>query len=52
MTPAAREAAAPDGGWSAKDIQAHLSAWRQRQTDRMVALREERDASELAGHRD
>lgn len=49
MAPAAREAEAPDGGWSAKDIQAHLSAWRQRQTDRMVALREQREASELAG---
>lgn len=47
-TPVDRDAAPADGGWSAKDIQAHLSAWRQRQTDRMVALREGRDAPEGA----
>jgi hypothetical protein len=48
MTPGDRDAAPVDGSWSAKDIQAHLSAWRQRQTDRMVALREGRDAPDGA----
>jgi hypothetical protein len=41
--PVERDEPAADGGWSPKDIQAHLSAWRQRQTDRLVALREGRD---------
>ena len=47
LKPAARETAAADGGWSPKDIQAHVSAWRQRQTDRLTALREGREAPEL-----
>lgn len=41
--PAARDTAPADGGWSAKDTLAHLSAWRQRETDRLVALREGRE---------
>jgi hypothetical protein len=39
---ATRDAPADDGGWSAKDIQGHLSAWRRHQTERMAAIREER----------
>lgn len=53
MIPAARDTPASDGGWSPNDVQAHVSAWRQRQTDRLVALREGRDAPELvAGETD
>jgi len=43
LDPVERDAPARDGGWSAKDIQTHLSAWRQRQTDRLAAKREGRD---------
>jgi hypothetical protein len=43
LDPAVRDNAPADGGWSAKDTLAHLSAWRQRQTDKLVALREGRD---------
>ncbi len=43
LAPGERDAPAADGGWSAKDIQTHLSAWRQRQGDRMRARREGRD---------
>ncbi len=43
LDPAARDAAPADGGWSAKDILAHLSAWRQHQTDKLVVLREGRE---------
>ena len=42
LDPADRDAAPVDGGWSAKDELAHLSAWRQRQADVMVARREGR----------
>jgi len=48
LDPADRDAPAADGGWSARDIQAHLSAWRQRQVDRLAALREEREEPALA----
>ncbi len=41
--PAERDAPAADGGWSAKDIQAHLSAWKRHQTARLTAIREGRD---------
>jgi hypothetical protein len=44
LDPVERDAPAEDGGWSAKDIQAHLSAWRQRQSARLAARREGRDA--------
>jgi hypothetical protein len=43
-----RDAPAADGGWSSKDVQTHLSAWRQRQVDRMAAAREGRDEPALA----
>ncbi|HEX6869190.1 MAG TPA: DinB family protein [Candidatus Limnocylindrales bacterium] len=39
LDPAVRDAPAPDGGWSPKDIQAHLSAWRDHQADRFEAIR-------------
>ena len=34
LDPATRDAPGPDGGWSAKDHLAHLSAWRSRQATR------------------
>ena len=52
LDPVARDTAPADGGWSAKDILAHLSAWRQRQTDRLVALREGREEPPAPGDRD
>jgi hypothetical protein len=48
VDPADRERPAADGGWSPKDIQAHLSAWKRRQVDRLVAYREGRDEPALA----
>ena len=48
LDPTDRERAAPDGGWSPKDIQAHLSAWKRRQVDRLAASREGRDEPALA----
>jgi hypothetical protein len=44
LEPAQRDAPGFDGDWSAKDVQAHLSAWRQRQSDRMLAQRGAGDA--------
>ena len=34
-----RDAPAVDGGWSPKDVQAHLNAWKGRTVDRLRALR-------------
>lgn len=42
LAPHDRDVAPTDGGWSAKDELAHLSAWRHRQTDVMAARREGR----------
>lgn len=42
LDPHDRDTAPADGGWSAKDELAHLSAWRQRQADVMAARREGR----------
>jgi hypothetical protein len=39
LDPTDRDAPAADGGWSAKDIQAHLAAWRRHQADKMAARR-------------
>ncbi len=39
LDPAERDTPAADGGWSPKDIQAHLSAWRRHQADRMATQR-------------
>ncbi len=39
LDPGARDAAAADGGWSPKDVQAHLNAWKGRTVDRLRALR-------------
>jgi hypothetical protein len=47
LDPTDRDAPAPDGGWSPKDVQAHLSAWRSRQVERLVARREGREAPTL-----
>ncbi len=47
LDPAERDAPASDGGWSAKDIGAHLSAWRGRQVERLVARREGREEPAL-----
>src|SRR4051794_9166771 len=40
---AVRDAPASDGGWSPKDVQAHLSAWRRRTVERLRAIREGTD---------
>ena len=42
LEPDVRDAPAPDGGWSPKDVQAHLSAWKGRTVDRLRALRDRR----------
>lgn len=47
LDPAAREVPPAGGGWSAKDTLAHLSAWRQQQTDKLAALRDGRDEPPL-----
>ena len=39
LEPDVRDAPAPDGGWSPKDAQAHLNAWKGRTVDRLGALR-------------
>jgi len=48
IDPDDRDRTGVDGGWSAKDIQAHLAAWRRRQVERMAAVRENRDEPALA----
>jgi DinB family protein len=42
-----RHRPAVDGGWSPKDIQAHLAAWRRRQVERLAAAREGREEPTL-----
>ncbi|MEO8207958.1 MAG: hypothetical protein ABI598_02890 [Chloroflexota bacterium] len=39
LDPMTRDAPGPDRGWSPKDVQAHLSAWRRIQIGRLVARR-------------
>ena len=39
LDPAMRDAPAADGGWSPKDVQAHLTAWKARTVERLRALR-------------
>ena len=39
LDPGVRDAPAPNGGWSPKDVQAHLNAWKGRTVDRLRALR-------------
>ena len=48
IDPDDRDRPGVDGGWSAKDIQAHLAAWRRRMVDRMAAIREGREEPSLA----
>lgn len=48
LEPADRDTPSAGGSWSAKDVQAHLAAWRRRQVERLVALREGRDEPALA----
>ncbi|HEX5148701.1 MAG TPA: DinB family protein [Candidatus Limnocylindrales bacterium] len=52
VEPGVRDLPAVDGGWSAKDIQAHLSAWRRIQVARMAAVREGREEPVDAGETD
>ena len=47
LDPATRDLAPDGGGWSARDTLAHLSAWRQQQTDKLAAIRERRDEPPL-----
>ncbi len=47
IDPATRDAPTAEGGWSAKDSLAHLSAWRQRQALKLAALREGREEPAL-----
>jgi hypothetical protein len=47
IDPARRDTPPADGGWSAKDTLAHLSAWRQHQAGRLAARREGRDEPPL-----
>lgn len=49
LDPVARDAPGPDGGWSAKDILAHLAAWRRRQAAKMAAFRAGGPEPELPG---
>jgi len=39
LPPQTRDVPGPDGGWSPKDVQAHLTAWKARQTERLAAAR-------------
>lgn len=39
LDPVRRDAAAANGGWSPKDVQAHLTAWKARTGERLRALR-------------
>ncbi len=39
LEPDVRDAPGADGGWSPKDVQAHLNAWKGRTVDRLRALR-------------
>lgn len=47
IDPEDRERSAVDGGWSPKDIQTHLAAWRRRQVDRLAAARAGREEPAL-----
>ncbi len=47
LDPARRDSPPADGGWSAKDTLAHLSAWRRHQAGRLAARREGRDEPPL-----
>jgi hypothetical protein len=48
ISPAERDAPGPDGGWSPKDIQAHLSGWKARQVRRLAAARAGEEISPAA----
>lgn len=47
LPPIERDSPPADGGWSAKDIQAHLSAWRRHQAERLAALHDGRARSDV-----
>ena len=47
-----RDTPPADGEWSAKDIQAHLGAWRRHMTERLAAIREGRPEAESGGETD
>ena len=48
LEPAGRDAPGAEGDWSAKDVQAHLSAWRQWMVDVLTAEREGRPDPRVA----
>jgi hypothetical protein len=47
-----RDTPPADGEWSAKDIQAHLGAWRHHMAERLAAIREARPEPESGGETD
>ncbi len=49
LTETERNAPAADGGWSPRDIQAHLAAWRQVQSSRLAAWRDGREPVDPPG---
>jgi len=49
---AERDTPPADGEWSAKDIQAHLGAWRRHMAERLAAIREGRPEPEGGGETD
>lgn len=52
IVPGEREVPAADGGWSPKDVLAHLAAWRGHQVARMRAIREGREEPADGGETD
>jgi hypothetical protein len=52
IAPGDRDVPAADGGWSAKDVLAHLAAWKGHQVARMQAIREGRDEPADGGETD
>ena len=52
LEPGPRDAPAVDGGWSAKDVLAHLSAWKRYQVGRLRAIREGIEEPVIAGETD
>jgi hypothetical protein len=52
LDPAERDSPSPVGGWSPKDVQAHLGSWRGHMADRLTAIRKGRREPEDGGETD